>query len=224
MLMKTEALSVRAHNVAAIHLVAHAMVLAGLLGMCSSSRADFAVSVGSQGLAIAFSINDVSQGWRFNVDVPIQITHLGLLDGDNDGFATEHPIGVWDAGGTLLALATVEKGTVNPLINRFRYASIETEGPVILSPGQDYTIGYFLPGDAIEDTFVIWNGTYSMNPIINQVGAAFHTFSSNLQMPMQPDSLGAQCFGPGFQFIVVPAPSALVLLTMIGLRSTRRRG
>jgi hypothetical protein len=187
------------------------------LALSPPAHAENAVSVGSA--LFAFNSVSRSQGWRFTVDVPIQITAMGILDAGDDGLATSHDIAIWDEAGTMLHMTTVEAGVVNPLFDRFRYASIEEGVAGALLPGQTYTIGYFLEAFS-DDTYIIHN-VHTMHPLINQVGGSVSTPGSSLTMPTTPSA--SQCFGAGFQFVVVPAPSSLMLLIAAGFVTTRRR-
>lgn len=200
--------------------------IAGVIATLACNRAswaDTAASVNSQGLPIAFSSVNVSHGWRFTPTVPIRVTALGLLDADNDGFAEDHPIGLWKADGDLLVSSVINAGTVDPLVNRFRYAVLDPSDQPILTPGVEYTIGYFLSAFNVADGFVVWNGVHSMHPAIAQIGTSFATFGDELTMPQTPNSLGSQCFGPNFQFTIVPAPGAIGLWLLAGMRPGRRR-
>lgn len=200
------------------------MVLSLSAALCfvpaSSILGDTAAAVGSQGLPIAFSQFDTSQGWRFNVDSPIRITALGLMDANLDGFQAEHPIAIFKSDGSMVVGSLIEAGTVHPLINKFRYVSLAGPDQVILNPGENYTIAYFNQSWATADTFVVWNGTHTMHPTINQVGASVFDFSGELLMPESESA--SQCFGPNFQFTVVPGPGGIALLAL-GLCPRRRR-
>src|SRR5262245_25573242 len=79
---------------------------------CAAARADNAVSVNSQGTADAFVGVAQSIGWRFTVNSPIQITSLGLLDKNNDGFQADHPVAMWDSQGAMLANVTIHAGAI----------------------------------------------------------------------------------------------------------------
>lgn len=189
-----------------------AVTIAVVLIAASADRApaDIAATVGNDGPAIAFNSVDTTQGWRFTVDAPIIITALGLLDSDLDGFATSHQVGVWDEQGALVVAGTLQAGTVHPLVNRFRYASIEDGSASTLEPGQTYTIGYTLEAFS-ADAYVLHN-VHTMHPVINQVGGRFFTLGSAFAMPSTAGT--GQCFGPNFEFEIVPGPSAGGLLAL----------
>jgi hypothetical protein len=215
---RARARSPRSLRFAAISIALRLSLLVTAVSGTSSARGDIAASVGSDGPAIAFNNVDATQGWRFTVDAPIIITALGLLDANLDGFVSAHQIGVWDEEGSLLLAATVQAGTVNPLVSRFRYASVEDGADSTIEPGQTYTIGYFLAAFS-DDTYVLHN-VHTMHPMINQVGERFFTFGSTFTMPTTAGA--GQCFGPNFQFQVVPGPSGAWLLAL-GLLCRRRR-
>ena len=82
-------------------------------------------------------------GWAFRVGpTAVQVRALGLYDA-TDGLRDSHPIGLWSAGGSLLAQATLPAGTASQRIGSYRYVAI---APVTLNPGQTYVIGaYFGP-------------------------------------------------------------------------------
>jgi hypothetical protein len=96
-------------------------------------------------------------GFDFTVgSTPLTITSLGLWDGPEffagigftgsvgDGFASAHVISLWDISGNLLATATMQIETADPLIGEFRYSSVLTPtnpGPVILAANTQYVLG-----------------------------------------------------------------------------------
>lgn len=201
--------------------LARNLIFSGVMTFAAGTvHGDIAVAVGNQGLPIAFSQFDVSQGWRFNIDVPIQVTALGLMDANLDGFQAEHAIGIFKSDGSSIVSSVLEAGDVHPLVNKFRYVSIQSLDPIILSPGEDYTIGYFSPAWAMLDSFVIWNGTHTMHPAINQVGGSFHHIGDTFVMPDEGGS--GQCFGPNFQFTIVPAAHSIGVM-LLALAGSRRR-
>src|SRR5450755_2722444 len=75
-------------------------------------------------------------GWEFTVSQSITVTALGAFDDSQDGLAESHDVGIWDSVGNLLGSTTVAAGTVDPLVNQFRYSSVS----FTLAPGT-YEIG-----------------------------------------------------------------------------------
>ena len=89
-------------------------------------------------------------GYSFIVNSPINVTQLGVYDHLDHPLITSHDIGVWDAGGTLLASATVPSGPAAILLQNYAFALIT---PVALSVGATYTVGATVPLGAGND---IW--------------------------------------------------------------------
>jgi hypothetical protein len=162
-------------------------------------------------------------GWKFTVNADIQLTALGVYDKDANGLQISYPVGIWDEQGAMMASLVVPSGSAAPLSGGFRYMPFT--GLVFLSPGQTYTIGYFAASIASNDQMIHQNGFNTLNPLINQVGAAFVTStpSAGLMMPDSPFNGFDQWIGPGFQFVAIPAPSALCCLAAGFMFVKRRR-
>lgn len=80
-------------------------------------------------------------GFQFTVDEDFVVTSLGLWDRDGDGNEEDRPIGLWDSSGALIACETMPAGSATPLVDSFRY--IRVDSPVIVSPGETYTVGAY---------------------------------------------------------------------------------
>lgn len=143
-------------------------------------------------------------GWSFMVNQEIQLVSLGYLDVGLDGLIDEHDIGLWSDSGTLLRSSTVSSGTISPLADGFRYASVEAFS---LLPGFVYVVGgyttsasdligfssnIFFDGFAPEVTFV--QGRYR--------GSSELTFPTN-----SVDEFAY--LGASFQFQQVPEPTSI---------------
>jgi hypothetical protein len=138
-------------------------------------------------------------GFRFTVATSVQVSDLGVWNQDSSGgLSASHQVGIWDASQALIASATVTtSGTVN---GAWTYASIT---PVVLNPGQTYTIGALYIGTD-NDNYV--SGASSMTtatgvtfvqsvyPASGSLGFAYPAANST--------SFGR--FGPNFLFSVVP--------------------
>ncbi len=125
-------------------------VTAALLAVCGLSTwaaADVAVSLdgtGSGGIPAA----DSSHGWQFSANDPITVTHLGLFDLGNDGFGSDHPIGLFRlSDGALLTSGVMSAGAGDTLILNFRY--IDT-ADVALSAGETYVVSYYSATDGSD--------------------------------------------------------------------------
>ena len=188
--------------------------------------ADQAMSADPDGPAAFLLGPGRTAGWKFKVNLPIEVTHLGLYDWQANGFQLSYPVGMWNEGGSLIASTTIASGTGSPYLDGFRYQAVQGLPP-ILTPGQIYTVGYFASGVAPNDHMLHLNGSHDLNKLLEQVGGGY--VSSGAGQLMMPDASFQgfeQWIGPGFLFNVVPGPGAFALVAMAGtmVRPARRRG
>ena len=115
-----------------------------LLGFCLPvmSQAD-TMALQTGGFTWSY-YSDTTIGWQFDLSSPVKVTALGFLDRDGN-MVDSHPVGIWDAIGTLLASATVQAG--DPKTDGFLFRTI---APVVLPAGSGYVAGA-LP--TINDTW-----------------------------------------------------------------------
>ena len=152
-------------------------------------------------------------GWEFTVTDDLAVVGLGIFDLDDDGLYLSHEVGIWHSGELILS-ATVPSGTEGVLIDQFRY--VET-GPFWLSAGETYVIG----ATSLGDPYVGNNGSDRITTIpsityqrtlITESGAGFTLPTSERDFYL---------FGPNF--LIVPEPMTLVLLSLGGLSLLRKR-
>lgn len=184
--------------------------------------ADVAVSFSGYS-DIGWPVAGSNHGWQFTVNEPIVVTHLGLFDEYTaDGFEIEHPIGIWRLSDSeLLASGTMSVGTVDPLLDDFRYIDIPD---IALSVAVDYVIGFYSVS-SLADKVILKADDLQVDPAINIVVRRWDG-SGGFQMPAniyewQPgEPYAPDCFGPNFQFI--PEPATVLLLALGGLTLLRR--
>ncbi|HLK57790.1 MAG TPA: DUF4082 domain-containing protein [Chthonomonadaceae bacterium] len=80
--------------------------------------------------------SQLSLGFDFTTNSAVTVSALGYYDYGNDGFLTDHTVGIFDLNGNLLTSTTLLAGTGDPLVNGFRYQAIT---PITLAAGQTYT-------------------------------------------------------------------------------------
>jgi len=175
-------------------------------------------------------------GWEFQINVPIQIHHIGLFDAGGDGFHSLWKISIWSldgfggpTSGELDTAALTESGfsyfeSVAQLID-----NVVIHGPT-LQPGR-YVIdagSLFFGGEPGEprETDLMPSLVTSIvtDPAITfiQARSGMNTFhNEDLVFPSTVEP-GLKYMAPNFQFDVVPEPSAGLLLT-VGLVVCRRR-
>ncbi len=186
----------------------------GLIGIVSivgsvapgrTAHAEVAVSVSAGAPDTIFPNTGTTHGWQFAVHMPIEVTHLGLYDRLLNGFAIDHPIGLWDEEGKLLAAGMLSAGDGDLLIDNFRYVGLARKNGrpgVLLTPGTTYTIGFYSASFNQEDGMVIFDGFHTINPTVDYVGFGVSDFTDGLEMPIDPDP-GFHRWGPNFQFQMI---------------------
>jgi len=195
----------------------------------SAAQADPIAFTFTGGSTHGFFGASFTAGYTFTVDSPILITALGVWDtSPGTPLDRPHPVGVWNAGGTLLASNTVL--TNSPLTNDFRFVALSTPLPV--TPGQTYTIGAFYPNtgtDAGTDQPLRSNATgFVQAPGLAFGQEEFVFNNAGLSQPTFNALLGFADFGPNFEFAAVPEPPMLLPfgaagLIVLGILRGRRR-
>lgn len=147
-------------------------------------------------------------GFQFSTNSAITVTSLGVFDSDQDGLNEQHPIGLWDDAGTLLASAIVPDGSSGMLVNQFRYVSI---APILLNSGGVYRIG------ALDNGVDPLIGPGAATDFVTDMAISFLGNSFIMGGTLTDPPLGGTnpaFFGPNFLFrtAAVPAPGVLGLL------------
>jgi hypothetical protein len=145
-------------------------------------------------------------GWQFTVNQNITVTALGAFDDSQNGLAESHDVGIWDSLGNLVGSTTVAAGTVDPLVNQFRYSSVS----FTLAPGT-YDIGALWLDGADNNTFPGDISTLVSAPAITFVQNSY-IGGGTLADPTNGGGSVAAYFGPNFLYTATPEPGTLVLL------------
>lgn len=197
---------------------ASTVIAAAVVGLASAQAcADAAFSItNAAGLNLANP--PFTLGWQFSTSKVIRVTDLGLFDGNSDGLAERHALGLWSSGGALLASTIIGAGTSAPLVAQFRYADIvDTE----LGPGT-YRIGALFTSGADDLIFPDLATGFSISTPLTFLANGFASGGS-LSDPVILPSGSRAYFGPNFLF-TVPEPGILGLaLTGLGLLGVARR-
>ena len=174
----------------------------------SAAQADPIAFTFTGGGTHGFSDASFTAGYTFTVSSPILITELGVWDSSpGTPLDRDHPVGVWNAGGTLLASNTVL--TNSPLTSDFRFAALGT--PLLVTPGQTYTIGAFYPNigaDAGTDQPLRASATGFVQASGVAFGQEEFVFdNAGLTEPsVNVPGIGFADFGPNFEFAAAAIP------------------
>ena len=152
-------------------------------------------------------------GWEFTTNAAVTVTGLGVFDDSQDGLVESHDVGLWDNSGTLLASGTVVSGTVDPLVNQWRYVSTS---PVTLAANATYYIGALWLDGGDANVFP-GSGSATTIPQINYIQSSYAQ-GGTLADPTSTGTGSYGYFGPNFLTSVPePATWALMLVGFGGL-------
>lgn len=184
-----------------------------LLGIASVSMADSAAYFLDNTTGQALGNPAFTLGSTFTANVNISVTAIGIFDDNLDGLADRYVAGIFDSSGNFLGGTTISSGTVDPLTNQFRYASMT---PVSLSAGNTYEVGaLYLDGN---DPLIFPGSAtgFSTDSNITFIKSSY-AVGSSLAAPLSSASGDPAYFGPNFKFTTsaVPEPGSIALGLML---------
>lgn len=162
-------------------------------------------------------------GFSFTAQNAMNLTALGIFDDSQNGLAESHQLGLWDAGGNLLASATIGSGTSGTLIGNFRYVDLATV--VTLAAGQTYQIGALYTSGADPLIFPGLATGFTTDPSIAFLQATF-AGGGTLVNPNVPAGASPSYFGPNALLSPVPEPATMAVFGLMaagGMGYVRRR-
>jgi hypothetical protein len=152
-------------------------------------------------------------GWGFQVLDDIRIDSLGIFDVFSDGLAESHAVGIFDAGGNLLASTTITNGsTAVSSAAPFGRWLMQSINPLILGAGT-YTIGAFYLNQS-SDWFIGEATGLTTMPGVTHLGGRGIFSVSGLTFPNGGPFQGFEpgLMGPNFTAETVPEPATMLLL------------
>jgi len=202
--------------------VAASLVCVGVfLGVASAAQAGV-IAFGFSG-GLPNSDQNFTYGFKFTPQTNIVVDSLGFYDAGSDGLASGHRVGIWTAGGVLLASTTVTTGNSTlsgPVVNggQFRFTTIPD---FALSASTTYVLG-----GAIEGAPDIWYaaGTnISTAPSLVSVSPTGEFVSGNFVFPS--GNFGNRYAPVSFTVRAIPESTTLAIfgLGLAGLGVMRRR-
>jgi hypothetical protein len=142
-------------------------------------------------------------GWRFTVAQEMEVTDLGVWNNDQTGgLESSHETGIWNSSQTLLASVVVDNtGTV---VGDWIYEAIT---PIILSPGETYTIGSsYVSGD--NDWYISSASSMTTDPDVTFIESTYPASGElGFVFPASSSSSFGR-FGPNFIFNLTGLESA----------------
>jgi hypothetical protein len=152
----------------------------------------------------------LSLGWLFSTNEMVHVSGLGYYDDGGNGFATDHEIGIFDSGGSLLVSAFVHTGTSDTLIGHFRYTDIPA---IDLPAGQSFTLAATTFGASDPWAFGTAGTSiagFTVDPAISvAANASRYNYQSDNVLRRPGDSVGYTAyFGPNL-LIGSSTPSAV---------------
>jgi hypothetical protein len=194
----------------------------GLLAVAfeASSRADvvfsFSGGTGQTG-------QNYTYGFQFTPVVEVEVDSLGFIDQGQDGLSAGHQVGIWTAGGSLLASATVttaDSTLEGPVVEgaQFRFTSI---APLVLYAGTTYVLGASIEG--ANDLWYAGGTNISNSPSLVTVSSTGVYTLTNFAFPNQ--TIGNTYAAGNFTASAVPEPSSIAMIAvgMGGLALSLRR-
>ena len=128
-------------------------------------------------------------GYEFTPVSALTVSALGFADlpsakvlSVGDGLEQERLVTLWDSNGSLIAAVTIPAGTGAPLIDGFRYWSLQT--PLSLVAGRTYILGAYYNRES-DDRYTLDNGTSSLatlGPGRSALGQTFPNVVTNTRV------------------------------------------
>jgi len=162
--------------------------------------------------------NNRTHGWEFTVAEDLQVIGLGIFDLEEDplfapGLMYPHEIGIWYLG-ELMYSTTIPAGTEGVLSDQFRYIEID---PIWLTAGETYVIGNTTPGDPFVGNDSL--ARITTLPSITYERTLISPSLSGFSLP----TMERDFYNLGPNFLVVPEPMTLFMLSLGGLLLIRKR-
>ena len=175
--------------------------------------------------------SQLSLGFVFTTNADVEVTSLGYYDEDQDGFLTNHEVGIFNSNGQLLISTMLTAGSESHLDGLYRYRAVT---PITLPANETFTIAATTGGNADGFAFGT-NATISgfvVDPSINVASdAARFIYQDDDILRLPTDAFIYTIYGgPNFNGRVndvsgvpEPATATLALSALAALQLWRRK-
>lgn len=168
--------------------------------------------------------SQLSLGFVFTTNRAIDVTALGYYDENEDGFLTNHQVGIFDGDGALLISTVLNAGSTSSLEGHYRYNAVS---PITLAANSSFVIAATTFGQEDGWAFGIRDSTISgfvVDPSISVVSdASRFLYQDDDILRIPTDMFGGFTIygGPNFKLVAtddnsVPEPAS-VTLTLAGV-------
>jgi hypothetical protein len=143
--------------------------------------------------------SQLTLGFVFTTNSDVKVTSLGYYDEDQDGFLTNHEVGIYDSNGQLLTSVVLNAGSGSHLDGLYRYRAIT---PITLLANETFiiagTTGGFADGFAFGTSATISNFVVDPN-ITVAADASRYLYQNDNILRMPVDAFGYTIYGgPNF--------------------------
>jgi hypothetical protein len=206
------------------------LLILSLIALGGSVQAAFmAVSVPTSSSGDGSPTPQTVNGWRFTANEDLTVTHLGMFDYLDDGFAGEYELGLFRFSDmALLTSGSLPAGTVAPLDDHFRFVDVPD---TVVAPGSDYVVTLFSPHGTVTDPTPtlsdrMFNDTalaFTVHPSISYIESRYEYNSGALVFPTTVTPANDARIGPNLIFIPEPHALTLASAALLGLLVAGRR-
>lgn len=174
----------------------------------------------------------LSIGFVFTTNDAISVTALGYFDDNQDGFLTNHEVGIFDLNGTLLVSSLLSAGSSGILEGHYRYNAIT---PITLAGNTSFLIAATTFGSADGFAYGHRNDSlsgFATDPRISVADDASRFVYQCDNVLRAPDEMFGYTIYGGPNFLIAPAEAsnvpepasfALAFAGIAGILIARRR-
>jgi hypothetical protein len=157
-----------------------------------------------------FESTPYTLGFSFSVQSAVSLDALGVWDRGADGLEAVADVALWrDGDPQALARATVDGGTAAALAGGFRWATVT---PLLLSPGEVYTVGAFVDGGWATSFGLGQGGSAVVDGRVTLLEDRYSVDFALTYPDLSDHHAGGAWLGANLLISAVPAPAPAAML------------